>query len=159
MRRVLFTVMSTLVVVVALFGYRTSTPSGSVATPTAVAASGDSGSTSGTTTAPAPTTTPSTTPSPSASGTRTVAGQVAQTRWGPVQVQITVSGSTVTGVTLLQVPSSNGRDVQINNAAVPVLKKETLAAQSADIDSVSGATVTSNGYVTSLQSALDAAGL
>ena len=81
------------------------------------------------------------------------------TRWGPVQVQITVAGNRITDVTLLQVPDANERDVRINSAAVPVLTQETIEAQSADIDSVSGATYTSEGYTTSLQSALDQAGL
>ena len=56
-------------------------------------------------------------------------------------------------------PSGNGRDLEINDRALPVLVQETLDAQSADIDMVSGATVTSDGYVTSLQSALDQAGI
>ena len=55
--------------------------------------------------------------------------------------------------------SLNGRDVEINAQALPVLRQETLAKQSADIDAVSGATVTSDGYKESLQSALDAAKL
>ena len=66
-----------------------------------------------------------------------------------------MSGSTITNVTVLQSPSGNGRDIEINDNALPILVKETLAAQSASIDMVSGATVTSDGYLTSLQSALD----
>jgi uncharacterized protein with FMN-binding domain len=57
------------------------------------------------------------------------------------------------------VPNGNFRDTEINNYAVPILVQETLTAQSANIDSVSGATVTSDGYRASLQSALDAAHL
>jgi len=56
-------------------------------------------------------------------------------------------------------PDNNGRDVEINSQALPILRQETLAKQSADIDAVSGATVTSDGYKESLQSALDAANL
>jgi len=88
-----------------------------------------------------------------------VTGQTEQTRWGPVQVQITVSGGKITEISLLQLPSSNGHDAEINATAVPVLEQETLQAQSAQIDSVSGATYTSQGYISSLQSALDEAGL
>ena len=94
-----------------------------------------------------------------ASESKTVTGSVAQTEWGPVQVQITVSGSEITDVQVLQYPNENGKDQQINAYALPVLTDETLQAQSANIDMVSGATVTSNGYITSLQAALDEAGL
>jgi uncharacterized protein with FMN-binding domain len=86
-------------------------------------------------------------------------GSVAQTRWGPVQVRITVSGGKVVGATTLQVPSGNGRDAEINGYAVPILNKEAITAGSAAIDTVSGATVTSDGYITSLQAAIDTAGL
>ena len=89
----------------------------------------------------------------------TVAGSVAQTRWGPVQVQITVQGGKVAAATALQTPSGNHRDQQINAYAVPILNSEAVTASSAQIDSVSGATVTSNGYRESLQAALDAAHL
>ena len=152
MRRIILAFMSTVAAVVLLFGYRTSTPAPALAT-TAVAAAGSGGSSTGSTT-----TTPDA-PSSTAGSTKTVTGQTAQTRWGPVQVQLTVTAAKVTAVTVLQQPSGNGRDVEINNAALPVLKQETLQAQSAQIDSVSGATVTSDGYLTSLQSALDQAGL
>jgi uncharacterized protein with FMN-binding domain len=90
---------------------------------------------------------------------QTYDGSVAQTRWGPVQVRITVSGGKVVGATTLQVPNGNGRDAEINGYAVPILNKETISAGSASIDTVSGATVTSDGYITSLQAAIDAAGL
>ena len=70
-----------------------------------------------------------------------------------------MSGSEITDVQVLQYPNENGKDQQINAYALPVLTDETLQAQSANIDMVSGATVTSNGYITSLQSALDEAGL
>jgi uncharacterized protein with FMN-binding domain len=60
-------------------------------------------------------------------------------------------------VTALQVPSGNRRDAEINAYAVPQLRTEALAAQSAQIDVVSGATVTSEGYMESLQAALDSA--
>ena len=86
-------------------------------------------------------------------------GSSADTRWGPVQVQVTVADGTVTDVTVVDYPDENGKDRQINARALPVLVQETLDAQSADIDMVSGATVTSEGYLESLQSALDGAGL
>jgi uncharacterized protein with FMN-binding domain len=90
---------------------------------------------------------------------RTVTGDPADTRWGPVQVEITVAGGKVTAVQVVDYPQNNGRDREINAYALPVLVQETLGAQSAQVDMVSGATVTSEGYLQSLQSALDQAGL
>ena len=154
MRRIILAFMSTVAAVVMLFGYRTSTPEPALAATSVVAAAGSGDSSTGSTsTSPAA---PLSSPTATA---RTVTGQTVQTRWGPVQVQLTVTGGEVTAVNVLQQPSGNGRDVEINNAALPVLKQETLQAQTAQIDTVSGATVTSDGYLTSLQSALDQAGL
>ena len=82
-----------------------------------------------------------------------------QTRYGPVQVQVAVSGSTITDVAVLQYPDRDGRSVQINQYALPQLINETLDAQGSAISMVSGATYTSQGYLQSLQSALDQAGL
>ncbi|MFZ6991981.1 FMN-binding protein [Curtobacterium sp. RRHDQ66] len=93
----------------------------------------------------------------SVSGTFT--GDTAQTRYGPVQVRITVAGGKITDVTALQLTDHDGRSVQISQQAAPILRQEALAAQSASIQAVSGATFTSEGYTTSLQSAIDKAGL
>lgn len=87
----------------------------------------------------------------------TYTGSSANTRFGPVQVQITVSGGQITDVQVPEYPSGNPRDRQINQRALPVLVAETTAAQSSDIDMVSGATYTSQGYLQSLQSAIDQA--
>ncbi len=89
----------------------------------------------------------------------TYAGQTAQTQYGPVQVQITVSGGKLTDVTALQLTNDGGRSVMISQQAAPILRQEALQAQSAQIQAVSGATFTSEAYITSLQSALDQAGL
>ena len=152
MRRIVLAFMSTLTVVVLLFGYHTSTSS-SAADGTVVAAPAVGGTVSG------GTDTSGTTDSGTASSSTTVTGDAASTRWGPVQVQLTVTDGTITDVEVVEYPSDNGKDQQINARALPVLVQETLDAQSADIDMVSGATVTSDGYVESLQSALDQAGL
>ena len=80
-----------------------------------------------------------------------------QTKYGPVQVRITVAGGRITDVTAPQLPSSHGESVRINQRAAPILRQEALDAQNAEIDTVSGATYTSRGYRTSLQAALDAA--
>ena len=98
------------------------------------------------------------TPQPSATlppGEREITGDVANTAYGPVQVQVVVATSKIVTVNILEQPSSTTRDVQIGQFAFPKLVTETLSAQSARIDSVSGATYTSGGYIKSLQSALD----
>jgi uncharacterized protein with FMN-binding domain len=150
MRRITMWLFSTVAAVVLLFSYRTST-----------------GAALGTTAAPLPvptTTAPTggaTAPTANAApgSPKTYSGSVAQTRWGPVQVRITVTGGKITDVAVPVYPSGNGRDQEINAYALPVLRQETLAAQNANIDTVSGATVTSDGYLQSLQAALDAAHL
>ncbi|MFI6562950.1 FMN-binding protein [Streptomyces sp. NPDC050534] len=91
--------------------------------------------------------------------TRTVTGATAQTQYGPVQVRITLTGSRITGASAVQYPDGAARSKDINSTAVPKLNQETLQAQSASIDSVSGASYTSAGYRQSLQSALDRAGV
>ena len=144
MKRIVTWMLSTVTLVALMFGYHTST-SGvlSPASPPAVVGSAST-----------------TNNRAASSGTnRTVTGSVAQTQWGPVQVQLTISGVEVTDVEVMEYPNGNPRDEQINSYALPVLIQETLDGQSADIDVVSGATVTSTGYQQSLQSALDEAGL
>ncbi|MER7246872.1 FMN-binding protein [Kribbella sp. NPDC000426] len=98
----------------------------------------------------------SATPQPPATSV-VVAGGVVDTQYGPVQVGITVRGGRITKAHTLQHPSGDGQTDQINGYAVPQLNQETMTAQSAQIDTVSGATFTSEGYRQSLQSALDAA--
>ena len=154
MRRVVYWLLGTVTVLVLLFGYRTSlagplaTSKGTVASAppsTAGAGAGTAGGASGSAT--------------TAASARTVTGPVVQTRWGPVQVQVTVQNGKLSDVSVLQAPNGNPRDQQINAYALPILVQESLDAQSADIDMVSGATVTSDGYRQSLQGALDEAGL
>lgn len=104
-----------------------------------------------------PTTNPtsSSTPNPSSSSTtgqsRTLVGDTIQTRYGPVQIQLNVTGKTIDSVDILQVPT--GQNARFTNYAVPILIRETLAAQSANIANVSGASYTSMGFIQSLQSA------
>jgi uncharacterized protein with FMN-binding domain len=158
MRRIVLWFLSTLTVVVLLFGYHTST-SGTLtagsdvvvpapATPGA-ATTPSAGATGGT----------SSTGSSGSTKKKTVTGPLVQTRWGPVQVKVTASGGKLTDVTVVQYPYNNPKDQEINDYAIPVLVQEAIDAQSADIDMVSGATVTSVGYQSSLQSALDEVGL
>ncbi|MEV6932531.1 FMN-binding protein [Dactylosporangium sp. NPDC051485] len=150
MRRITLWLMSTVAAVVLLLSYRTSTMGATAPNPPGVVGA-------------APGVVPdASVPGPSAgspapSRATIVNGTVAQTRWGPVQVRVTISGGRITDVVALQVPSANSHDREINGYAVPALHDEVLQAQSAKIDSVSGATVTSDGYRRSLQAALDAA--
>ncbi|MBM7439684.1 FMN-binding protein [Streptomyces sp. HB132] len=100
----------------------------------------------------------STGPSTSTSaGTGTYTGDPVDTRYGTVQVAVTVAKGKITSVKVLQAPDQNGRDQQISSRALPRLTQEAVDAQSAHIDAVSGASYTSQGYAESLQSALDQA--
>ena len=85
--------------------------------------------------------------------TRTIKGAVSQTQFGPVQVQVTLKGQKIIAIKALQTPQG-GRSSWINQQAVPYLVEQTLAAQSASIQGVGGATYTTEGWITSLQSAL-----
>lgn len=167
MRRIVLWALSTLSVVVLLFGYSTSTSgpastapqtafvsesTAGTSTPSQTTGSSNNSTGSGSRSAPTPR---SGTKSPTAP--KTVRGDTAQTRWGPVQVELELSGSTISKVSVVQYPDGNGRDQEINSYALPVLIQETMDAQSAKIDMVSGATYTSDGYLESLQSALDQA--
>ncbi len=87
----------------------------------------------------------------------TVNGNAVQTEQGPVQVQVKISGGRIVDVAALQKPSGDQRHDEISAFSIPKLRSQALAAQSAQIDGVSGATATSGGYRQSLQSALDAA--
>jgi uncharacterized protein with FMN-binding domain len=95
----------------------------------------------------------------SGGSSRTVDGSTAQTIYGPIQVDITVKNGKITAVNVPVYPNGTFRDVQINQFALPQLIQETIAANSANIDAVSGASYTSQGYISSLQSAVDQAGI
>jgi uncharacterized protein with FMN-binding domain len=121
------------------------------------------GSTPGGTAAPGSTPAPNATSSGGTSGgtttgTKTVTGTLIETRYGPVQVQVTVTSGKIATVTATQLPSG-GRSGRISDYAAPILSGEAMTAQSAQIDLVSGATYTSGAYEQSLQAALDQAGL
>ncbi len=166
MKRITLWFLSTLSVVVLLFGYDGSkSVTTSAALPPAVISSSASNSASSSGSG-ATTTTPSKAAKAPAkkataktSSTKTVTGSVASTQWGPVQVSLRISGNKITKVSVLQYPSGNSRDAEINSYALPILTRETRSSQSASIDMVSGATVTSTGYLQSLQSAIDQASL
>lgn len=166
MKRITFWLLSTLSVVVLLFGYDASNATTTASAPTSIVSgtTGSAGTSSGTsgggTSSGSSSSSSSSSGSPGkSSSTKTVTGSVASTQWGPVQVELTVSGGKITKVSVLQYPSGNPKDEEINDYALPILVQETTDQQSAGIDMVSGATVTSTGYIQSLQSAIDQAGL
>ena len=151
--RAAVTIVATAIAVVLLFSFKTPsisrprTPAGDVsqASPSPSAGPTDSSA--------APT------PSPSSSGYKDgqYTGQDVFTQFGDVQVKVTISGGKITDVQPLQVPFDRPRSAEISQYAVPQLHDETLQAQSAQIDGVSGATFTSEAYAQSLQAALDQA--
>jgi uncharacterized protein with FMN-binding domain len=122
--------------------------------PTTSPTTGGGGNTPAT---PAPTSPPATKPPTPANTTRTVDGDPFDNRYGTVQVRLTLQGNQITNVDLLQMPSDRARSQFISEQAGPILQQETLQAQSAQIDTVSGASYTSESYAQSLQSALDKA--
>jgi uncharacterized protein with FMN-binding domain len=160
MRRISLWVLSTLSTVVLLFAYSTSTSGPQTTSAPSSIYSSSTGSSGGAAGSSAPSESSGTSsPGSTASNTKTVTGSVADTRWGPVQVELKVSNAKITDVSVIQYPNGNGKDDEINSQALPILIQETVDSQSAGIDMVSGATVTSDGYIESLQSALDQAGL
>jgi uncharacterized protein with FMN-binding domain len=163
MRRVIFAAASTVVGLIMLLSFKTrATPvaviPGAPGTGTGTSTtSGQPDATSGSTgTGAGAGATPSTA---ATAGTKTVTGTAASTRYGPVQVQISVTDGQVTNVDAVVYPTESRRDAQINAYAIPQLNAEAVAAKSAKIDMISGATYTSTGYITSLQSALSKAGV
>lgn len=166
MRRITLWALSTVAAVVLLFSYRTSTmgPAGAQTSPSSGSndRSGASGPGSRSGTSPEAA---RSSPATAGRASRTTAagrdyrGEVAQTQWGPVQVAITVRNGRIAEVEVLAHPTGSRRSDDINAYALPILRKDTLTAQSADVDTVSGATVTSDGYRRSLQAAIDAAHL
>jgi uncharacterized protein with FMN-binding domain len=153
MRRVILAVTGTIAGLVALLSFRSHVPSAPVATSsgsTGTTVGSTGGSTGGGSTGGQPAASASL-----AAGERAIDGNVANTVYGPVQVQVLVKNDKVVNVNILEQPSSTAHDLQIGQFAFPALIKETISAQSAKIDAVSGASYTSQGYIASLQSALD----
>ena len=163
MRRAVIVLGTTAAGLAALLSFKThslaapvpSAPAPSTGMPQATA-SGTGPSSMGATASPAARANPKS--SAAAPAARTVTGTVASTQYGPMQVQVTLAGTKITKVTVLQRTNDGAESDQIDANAIPKLTSETLAAQSAHIDTVSGASYTSSGYIQSLQSALDQAG-
>jgi uncharacterized protein with FMN-binding domain len=158
MRRVFLAVVGTIAGLVALLTFRSHVPSagptassGSAGGSTAGAGAGAGGAGAGAGAAGS-----AGQPAASASltaGERAVDGKVANTVYGPVQIQVVVKNNKIVSVNILEQPTSTAQDLQIGHFAFPQLISETKSAQSARINAVSGASYTSEGYIKSLQSA------
>ena len=163
MRRVILAIVGTAAGLVVLLSFKTHSTSAAATPPAAI--SGTSGQASAPAGSPSASSSSSGSPSASKSASsiagaaKTVTGTATDTIYGPVQVQITVKNGKVTAAQAVEYPQGSPRDQQINSYAIPVLNQEAVSASSASIDAVSGATYTSGGYITSLQSALDKAGV
>jgi uncharacterized protein with FMN-binding domain len=152
MRRAIFAILSTIVALVMLLSFKThGVVTATIAPPAAV--SGSSSDSATPSTPSSGSTSDSTTGSSSAA--TSITGDAVNTRFGPVQVQITVKNGKMTAVQAIVYPQENSRDQEINSYAIPQLNREAAQAGNANIDMVSGATYTSDGYINSLQSALD----
>lgn len=131
--------------------------SGTSDTSDSATGSGRSGSSG--TTGPSGSSGSSGTDSGSSGSDSTVTGEAYSTRWGDVQVRITVEGGEITGIEAVELPENDGHSQRISQVAEPVLREEVLSSQSADVQLVGGATYTSRAYLNSLQSAIDKANL
>jgi len=170
MRRAILALTATTAIVIGLLEYKTGSAPSQFRI-TAGAAPPSRPAPSSTTPSDLPSTPPAASAPPSASaapsppaqaspGTaRTVTGPVVSTRFGDVEVAVNVAGKRVTDVQAPELPFDRPRSASISQYVAPVLRSEALAAQSAQIDTVSGATYTSDAYAQSLQAALAQAGL
>jgi len=159
MKRLVLTVTGTVAGLAALLSFKTN---GQVADQSALPAATlpTSGAASTSAAAPSPASTSTTAPSSStpSSVSKTYVGSAVTTRYGVVQVEVTVANHKITHVAFAQLTAFDPRSQQINSFAGPQLLQETLSTQSAQVDTISGASYTSDGYRQSLQSALDKAG-
>jgi len=178
MKKIFYAILTTVSAVVLVFSYHTSlqgaeapqavaTGAGSGATGSGAGTDTGSGANSGSSGSSTNSGSGGTSTSGSTSGSGSASsgalvdgvytGTATPTRYGTVQVQVTVQGGRISDVAVPQYPQGGGRTQAINSRAIPQLVDETTSAQSASIDMVSGATYTSDGYLASLQSALDQA--
>jgi uncharacterized protein with FMN-binding domain len=158
MRRVILAVVGTIAGLVALLSFKSHSPVLPVASTSGTG--GGSSASSTPSSSSSSSSIPGEYPTGSAAGSlpageTAITGHVADTAYGPVQVQLVVKSDKIVKVAILQQPTNTIHDIQIGEFAFPRLISETLAAQDAKIDAVSGASYTSAGYISSLQSALD----
>lgn len=160
MKRAALAIVSTVTGLVLLLSFKTHALGTAAAAPPAAVAS-NSASGAGAANSSAGSATANRTSNNRTTGTasKSVTGNVVQTGYGPIQVRITVKNGKVTGADTPQYPTATAYDQQLNSYAIPMLNAEAVRAGSAHISQVSGATYTSAGYVASLQSALNKAGI
>lgn len=162
MKRVLFSSTATVAGLIALLSFKTQTQPVSTEALSSVSSSSSGSSSSGSGDSASGDSSSDSSSSESgsdSSGSQTYTGDAVTTRYGIVQVEVTVSGSEITNVDFVQLTGWDGKSQMINSWAGPELLDQTLQNQNGDVDAVSGATYTSDGYAQSLQSALDQAGL
>ena len=147
MRRAPIVITATVAGMAVVLNFKAHEPALPAASASAPASAGSSGSSSGSSSSPK-----------SSSGTKVVTGDAIATRYGNAQVKVTIRAGRITAIQALQLQGNDPKSVQISGQAEPVLQQEALQKQSAAIDAVSGATITSASYEASLQSALDKAG-
>jgi uncharacterized protein with FMN-binding domain len=168
MKRVILAVTATVLGLIALLSFKSqgqplATTPGGLPSAVAPAATTPTSTAKNATTGAAPTS--SAPPDPSAAHRSAAArparyvGSAVQTRYGVVQVAVTVAAKRIKSVSFVQLTAFDQHSADINSQAAPILLHETVSAQSGHIDTVSGATYTSDGYQQSLQSALDQAGI
>ena len=151
MRRVILAVTGTIAGLVALLSFKAHVPTVPVAATSGTGGSSTSSSSSSRTipgefqSAAGPLT----------AGETTITGKVANTVYGPVQIELVVKSHKIVKVAVLEQPTNTIHDIQLGEFAFPKLISETLTAQNAKVDAVSGASYTSAGYISSLQSAVD----
>jgi len=153
MRRVVLAVTGTIAGLVALLSFKAHAPTVPVA-----ATSGTSSGSSASSSSSSARTIPGEFQSvagPLTAGETTITGKVANTVYGPVQIELVVKSHKIVKVAVLEQPTNTIHDIQIGEFAFPKLISETLSAQNAKVDAVSGASYTSEGYIASLQSAVD----
>jgi uncharacterized protein with FMN-binding domain len=150
MRRVILAVTGTIAGLVALLSFKSHDPTMPVASTSGTG--GGSSSSNSATTIPGEFQSKVGTLT---AGETTITGKVANTAYGPVQIELVVKSHKIVKVAVLEQPTNTIHDIQIGEFAFPRLISETLAAQTAKIDAVSGASYTSAGYISSLQSAVD----
>ena len=163
MRRVILAIVATAAGLVLLLSFKSHSSTGLAASSIISPQNGTSTSTTDPSRTAGTGTTPRSSGSKSGSSgsgsSRTVDGNEVQTAYGPIQVDITVKDGKITAANVPVYPNGTMRDVQIDQFALPQLIQETISADSANIDAVSGASYTSQGYISSLQSAVDKAGI
>ncbi len=136
MKRAPIVLTATAAGLAAMLGFHAHTPQ--AATPAATATASASSSTS--------------------TSSSAVTGDAVATRYGDIQLKVTISGGKIVKIEAVALPSGDPKSYAISSYAEPLLRQSALTKQSAEVDAVSGATFTSDGYRTALQSALDKAG-